>query len=73
MITFDQFIEKVNSIYEKNKHDYLNSLRYGQTLMNVLHDCYKEKYKEIENTDLDCFYRDDIVEKTISQLKQNWA
>lgn len=73
MITFDEFIKKVDELYETNKTNYVYSLRYGQALMNVLYDAWKEKYQEIAHTKLDCFYRDDIVDQTVSKLRQDWA
>jgi hypothetical protein len=72
MVTFDQFIEKVDSVYEKNNELYVDKLRYGQTLMNVLHDVWRDKYYEITNTEYDCFYKDDTVRYTVGKLEKEW-
>ena len=46
--------------------------RYGQSLMNVLHGIWPEKYEELVNLELDCYYREDIVPATLKFLKGDW-
>jgi hypothetical protein len=46
--------------------------RYGQTLMNILHGIWPEKYKEITESDNDPYYREDNVSKILKLLQDNW-
>ena len=48
------------------------SWRYGQSLMNILHTIWPEKYEELINLELDCYYREDIVPATLKFLKGDW-
>jgi len=48
------------------------SWRYGQSLMNILHTIWPEKYEELINLELDCYYREDIVPATLKFLKSDW-
>ena len=68
MISFDQFLELVDKVYYENEFE----VRYGQTVMNVLHKVWPEKYKEITNTDLDCVYDDGTIQFTLEKLQQEW-
>lgn len=43
-------------------------LRYGQALMNVLFESYREAYDAVVATQHDCFYVDYKVEGTIKYL-----
>lgn len=62
------FLDKVDKFYLAN----MPNLRYGQTLMHLLFDYNRAEYNKIHGTDLDCFYRDDIVRKTIKYLKEKY-
>jgi len=68
MITFEQFLNCADKIYNENE----NELRYGQTIMNVLYQVWPEKYKEISGGDYDCFYDDDTVKFALDYLEKVW-
>lgn len=67
VISFLHFLKKVDDFYIQN-----DDLRYGQSLMNVLYDVWPEKYKEITNSEIDCFYDEKIVRFTIVSLEKEW-
>jgi hypothetical protein len=67
-MTFDQFLNRVDKIYYENEFE----LRHGQTVMNVLHQIWPEKYKEISGGDYDCFYDDGTVRFTLDYLERVW-
>jgi hypothetical protein len=46
--------------------------RRGQSLMNVLHGVWPEKYQQITGTDRDCYYDDNKIKTTIELLIINW-
>lgn len=64
---FDEFLTKVDSYHNDNK-----SLRYGQTIINVLYEVWPEKYKELIGTDHDCFYDDSTARFTLDKLEKEW-
>lgn len=66
-ISFEDFKKVLYSEPRKNKH-----LREGQLLMAYLCDYWKEEYKRITGTKIDCFYVDKIVPNTIAHLKSVW-
>lgn len=68
MITFKQFLKMVDETY--NDHPF--TFRYGQTIMNVLHQVWPEKYKEIMQINYDCFYDDGMVRITLDKLEKEW-
>lgn len=68
MISFEQFLNKVDNTY--GDHPFV--LRYGQTVMNTLYEVWPEKYKQITQTDLDCFYDDGTVKFTLDFLEKEW-
>lgn len=53
----------------------LNSqhLREGQIIMNHLSSVWSDKYKEIVNTDLDCFYDDNKSQLLMDHLERSWT
>jgi hypothetical protein len=61
--------EEWNNFVSPTKNKYL---RKGQALMNYLHEVWREEYLRLTNTSLDCFYRDDLIPKTIEHLQQIW-
>jgi hypothetical protein len=67
-MTFEQFLQKVDKYYYDNEPHQ----RYGQGVMNVLHDVYPDWRKRIVGTDLDCFYDDGIVRFTLEYLEKEW-
>lgn len=46
--------------------------RYGQSLMNVLHGVWPEKYHEITLSGSDPYYNDNFVSTTLDMLESNW-
>lgn len=69
MITFNQFLDIVDDTYFDNCFVW----RYGQTIMNVLHKVWPEKYNELVSSKNDCYYDDGIVRITLNQLEQEWT
>lgn len=67
-MTFEQFLQKVDQYYYDNEPNQ----RYGQSIMNVLHDIYPDWRKRITGSDLDCFYDDGIVRYTLEYLEKEW-
>ena len=65
-MTYNEFIKTVDQVSANF------SWRYGQALMNVLHSVWPEKYEEITNLELDCYYREDLVPATLKFLKGDW-
>lgn len=62
---FEEFVKKVDDFFMSGQIARLkpnepisisNQLRYGQSVMNVLYNVWPEKYFEISNSDIDCFY-----------------
>lgn len=64
----EEFLKKVDKKFLENKP----ILRYGQTLMIVLHEYDKSLYKKITGSDLDCFYDDATVKFTIKGIEKEW-
>lgn len=69
MISFDQFLKKVDTVYLDHSFEW----RYGQTIMNVLADVWPDKYTKLVATEDDCFYDDRIVEPTLAKLEKEWV
>lgn len=67
-MTFEQFLQKVDRFYYDNEFD----MRYGQSVMNILHKVYPDWYKRITGTDLDCYYDDGTVRFTLEYLEKEW-
>lgn len=67
-MTFEQFLQKVDCFYQDNK----SKMRYGQSIMNMLHQILPGWYNRITGTDLDCFYDDGIVRFTLEYLEKEW-
>lgn len=40
--------------------------------MNVLRDVWPEKYNEITDSDIDCFYSNRTVNMVIDKLEKEW-
>jgi hypothetical protein len=79
MITFEEFLKKVDDTFlshqaarSRGKIKAENQWRYGQTVMNVLHDVWHQKYLEISDSDLDCFYTNRNVEIVLNKLEKEW-
>jgi len=65
---FEQFLDKVDKFYYENEFE----LRHGQCIMNMLYRVHPDLYKDITQTDLDCFYDDGIVIFTLNYLEKYW-
>lgn len=74
-MTFTEFKIKVDDTFMNNqppKVSAVNRWRYGQTLMNVLWDIWPEKYNEIKDSDINCFYSNRTVAMVINKLEKEW-
>lgn len=69
-MTFEEFLQTVDNKF--NSSSYKSQLRYGQYIMNELYDIWPEKYAQLTNSDLDCFYDNGIVRLTLDDLEKNW-
>ena len=76
---FEEFVSKVDDTFMNHqasrsggKISAANQWRYGQVLMNVLHDVWHKKYLEISDSDLDCFYDNATVKFTLDKLEKEW-
>jgi hypothetical protein len=79
---FEEFLKKVDDTFMShqaarskstdNPISVSNQLRYGQTIMNVLHDVWHQKYLEISDSDMDCFYDNSNVQFTLDKLEKEW-
>lgn len=67
-MTFDQFLRLVDETYNEKSFEF----RYGQTIMNVLSVTWPEKYRELTNSSMDCFYDDGLVSSVLDKLKSEW-
>jgi hypothetical protein len=67
-MTFEEFLNKVDKVYYENEFE----LRYGQALMNVLHQVWPDWYSRITGTDFDCYYDDGIAQYTLDYLEAEW-
>lgn len=71
-MNYEQFL-KAWSLTPRDKN-----LREGQQLMNFLWLCWEEEYKRIssihyyDETDIDCFYVDNLIPNTLAHLKKVW-
>ena len=78
-MTFQQFLQKVDDTFMSHqaagsggKISTANQWRYGQTVMNVLHDVWHKKYLEISDSDIDCFYSNRTVAMVLNKLEKEW-
>ena len=72
---FEEFLYKVDETFMSNqppKVSDANRWRYGQTIMNVLHDVWHKKYLEITDSDMDCFYTNRNVDILLNKLEKEW-
>lgn len=67
-ISFRDFLQLVDDTY----NHYSFQWRYGQTIMNTLHNVWPEKYKELVASEEDCFYDDGMVKLTLDRLEKEW-
>jgi hypothetical protein len=65
-MTYEKFLNLVDQAY--NQFNW----RYGQSLMNVLHGVWPEKYKEIVESDYDVYYNESNVPKVLKKIQENW-
>jgi hypothetical protein len=78
-MTFQQFIKRVDDTFLEHqasrsggKISAANQWRYGQTVMNVLHDVWHKKYLEISDSDMNCFYTNRNVALVLNKLEGEW-
>lgn len=74
-ISFNQFLHTYNSFVLRTKPPYI---RKGQALINYLHEIWPEEYNRISSinyyneTNIDCYYNDKLINNTIKHLKSVW-
>jgi len=68
MLSFEQFLDNVDKFYYENEFE----LRHGQCIMNILYRVRSDLYKDITQTDLDCFYDDATIQFTLNHLEKVW-
>lgn len=75
MMTYEEF---VSNLYTKVLPAKDSNLRVGQALMNYLSEVNNVEYKRIasihyyDRTDIDCYYKDELIPNTLEHLKINW-
>ena len=79
-MTFDEFVKLVDETFmnhqaarSEGKISAANQWRYGQTIMNVLHNVWPEKYSELKGSDYDCFYDNRTINLTLEKLEKDWS
>lgn len=79
IMKFKEFLKKVDDTFMEHqaarsggKVSTTNQWRYGQTLMNVLWDVWPEKYNEIKDSDINCFYSNSTVPIVLNKLEEEW-
>jgi len=65
-MTYEKFLNLIDQ-----SHSQFN-WRYGQSLMNVLHGVWPEKYKEIVESDYDPYYSESNVPRVLKSLEDDW-
>ena len=74
-INFQEFVTRWNMEIIPNK---AKDIRLGQSLMNYLHEIWREEYVRIssvhyyDQTNIDCFYVDDLIPNTLKHLEKVW-
>jgi hypothetical protein len=68
MLNFEQFLNRVDKVYYENEFE----LRYGQVLMNVLHQIWPDQYKKLSGGEYDCYYDDGTARSTLDYLEKVW-
>ena len=68
-ITFQEFKNYVES---QLKTQQWSGLRMGQALMHYLWAKKHNKYKEIVDSHVDCFYDDNKIKDTLNYLERHW-
>jgi len=68
MLSFEHFLNRVDKVYYENEFE----LRYGQVLMNVLHQIWPDQYKKLSGGEYDCYYDDGTARSTLDYLEKVW-
>lgn len=67
------YVEFISGIQRRVAHpNGYTLLRYGQAIMNRLHEIWPEKYNEVTGTELDCFYDDKKAADLLDHLAEVW-
>lgn len=66
MISYIEFVKIVDQTYQQF------NWRYGQTIMNVLHGVWPDKYSKLINTNMDCYYDDGLSCTVLDILHKEW-
>jgi len=68
MISYNDFVLRVFNTYLSN-----SNIRIGQCIMNVLQEVNAPLYRVVrEETEYDCFYKDQLVASTLQFLYEHW-
>lgn len=68
-MTYNDFLLEVNKEYNVLKS---HGQRYGQVFYNKLYDVNQKLAKQINGTDIDPYYKEDIPMKTFQFVLNNW-
>jgi hypothetical protein len=74
IMTFNEF----KTSWEENIKPCNPQLRVGQSLMVYLCNIWVEEYKRLssvhyyDETNIDCFYNDDLIQNTLNHLEKVW-
>lgn len=75
-ISYSEFVTKYNGEILRNKKSFI---RKGQALMIYLADVWYDEYIRLSSlsyygeTDIDCFYKDELIDNTLKHLKKVWV
>ena len=75
-MTYDDFMSSFHNKILPNKETFI---RHGQCLMSYLATVWKEEYVRLssihfyDRDDLDCFYRDELIQNTVDHLSKVWV
>lgn len=70
-MTFEQYLEEVQATFQKWSTA-SNPWRLGQTYFNVLCELRPDLSERIRTTDLDPFYRDQIIPEFLNWVGEQW-
>lgn len=68
-MTFHKFLVEV----DQNFYIHKDELRYGQIVMNILSNMWREKYDNLMERNIDCFYDEKKVPEVLRTLEKEWV
>lgn len=70
---FEEFLVAYERFAKAKRKEYPDShLRDGQLLMNYISIVWPKKYPDLVNTEFDCYYKDEVMPKTLDHLGVIW-